>query len=278
MPGGASGTQGITPASGDSGEWRLRAPSAPSAPDHPRRAARAGTPRSTPRPLNHSGEPAPELLEISPEEARDRALVHAWRAGDSDALAELLERYQDRLYAICFRMTSDPDSARDLAQESMVKVIQGLPQFGGRSKLSTWMFRVAINVCLTDRRRQRLRKTASLDLMRSKDTGSSGFGSGNGFSESLAGGREPGAFSDAKQSEERELLYAGMSRIDESQRAIIILRDVHDLDYHQIADILDIAGGTVKSRLFRARQALRDEIERLAAQRAAARRGSNPAG
>ncbi len=276
MPGGASGTQGITPASGDSGEWRLRAASAS---DLPRRTARASAPRSAPRLTNTASAALPQLQEISPEDARDRALVHAWRAGDSEALTELLERYQDRLYAICFRMTSDPDSARDLAQESMVKVIQGLPQFGGRSKLSTWMFRVAVNVCLTDRRRQRLRKTASLDLMQSKDAGSSGFGSGSGWSESFSGGREPGGFSDAKQSEERELLYAGMSRIDESQRAIIILRDVHDLDYHQIADILDIAGGTVKSRLFRARQALRDEIDRLAAQRAAAaRRGSNPGG
>ncbi|HVZ93620.1 MAG TPA: RNA polymerase sigma factor, partial [Phycisphaerales bacterium] len=133
--------------------------------------------------------------------------------------------------------------------------------FGGRSKLSTWMIRVAINVCLTDHRRAKLRRTLSLEAEHGP--------TGSGFSGSLSVGeeREPGSPARVQHAEERELLYAAMTRLDEQHRAIIILRDVQDMDYHQIARVLGVAEGTVKSRLFRARQGLREWIERLTVER-----------
>ncbi|MEM8836331.1 MAG: RNA polymerase sigma factor [Planctomycetota bacterium] len=192
---------------------------------------------------------------LDPEAARDAALVHAANSGDRKALEELLGRYSDRVFGVCLRMCGSRDSAEDLAQETLVRVIQGLSKFGHRSKVSTWIIRIAMNTCLTNRRRMRLRRHASLDAP-----------AGDG-GESLVSLQQDAAEPDAHErvsgQRERARLHAAMCRIKPEQRAIIILRDVHGLDYAAIADVLDIAGGTVKSRLFRARSALRDEIERL---------------
>ncbi|MCA9312502.1 MAG: RNA polymerase sigma factor [Phycisphaerales bacterium] len=201
-------------------------------------------------------------------DTRDLALVHAFRAGDQAALAELLERYQDRLFGVCLRMVNDGDLAQDMVQEAMVKIIHGLPQFSGRSKLSTWMIRVTMNVCLTWRRKQRLRRHASLDAVSSGTGG--GAEAGVALHASLADGREPGAEGRVEQMDARRRLKVGLSQIEPQQRAILILRDVQGFDYREIAAILAIPEGTVKSRLFRARVALREAMERL--------EGAGPAG
>ena len=211
---------------------------------------------------------------LSPDDARDIALLHAHRAGDASALSDLLEAYQDRLFGVCLRMTSDHERARDLTQEAMVKIIQGLDQFGGRSKLSTWMIRVTMNVCLTSLRKQKLRRHLSLDLPQgwrgSRGSGGLEGSDGRTIGSAMADEREPEASDHVEQSEDRQRLYEGMSRLDPNQRAMLILRDVQGLDYRQIARIMDIPEGTVKSRLFRARVALREQIE--AATAAATRR------
>ncbi len=190
-------------------------------------------------------------------DARDLVLVHAFRAGDQAALTELLERYQDRLFGVCMRMVNDSDLAQDMTQEAMVKIIHGLPQFSGRSKLSTWMIRVTMNVCLTWRRKQRLRRHASLDAACSGPDSTGSLGS------SLADEREPEVEGRVEQMEARSRLQDALSQIEPQQRAILLLRDLHGFDYREIASILAIPEGTVKSRLFRARVALRESMERL---------------
>ena len=194
-------------------------------------------------------------------DSRDLALVHAFRAGDQNALAELLTHYQDRLFGVCIRMVNDADVAQDMVQEAMVKIIHGLPQFSGRSKLSTWMIRVTMNVCLTWRRRQKLRRHASLDAMGSEDGRAEGAGAN--LAGSLADGREPEATGRVELDEARGRLTEAMGQVDPQQRAILILRDAQGFDYREIAAILDVPEGTVKSRLFRARVALREAMERL---------------
>ena len=202
---------------------------------------------------------------ISFADARDLALLSAHRAGDPTALSELLESYQDRLFSVCMRMVNSPDTAADLTQEAMVKVIQGLDAFAGRSKLSTWMIRVTMNVCLTHRRRMRLRNHLSIDLpsagMHGDEAGAATIAS------TLISDQEIDAEETLESRESRHRLYRAMDAMDPHQRAILILRDVQDLDYKQIAEILEIPQGTVKSRLFRARAALREHIERIASKR-----------
>ena len=193
-----------------------------------------------------------------PAEARELALVHAHLAGDPGALGDLLESYQDRLFGVCFRMVGDPELARDLTQDAMVKIIQGIDRFSGRSKLSTWMIRVTMNVCLTELRRLKLRRHASLD----RPVREQGGEPGPTHASVLASG-EPGAASGVEHRETLERLSTAMRLIGHDQRALLILRDMQSLDYKQIAELLDVPVGTVKSRLFRARVALREQIEAL---------------
>ena len=199
---------------------------------------------------------------VDDADARDMSLVAAWRAGDEAALAELLDGYRDRLFGVCVRMVNDHDVAADMTQEAMVKIIHGLPRFSGRSKLSTWMIRVTMNVCLTWRRKQRLRRHASLDSIRVGGSDAAG-GGGDSLASMLPDEREPGAEGRVEQIEIRQRLRQAMEQIEPQQRAILILRDVQGFDYREIASILAIPEGTVKSRLFRARVALRESMERL---------------
>jgi len=198
------------------------------------------------------------VMPLSIDDARDQKLLGRYLAGDAAALEELLVSVEPRLMAICYRMAGEAQEAQDLCQEAMVKIIQGLSGFGGRSKLSTWMIRVTMNVCLTERRRSKVRRTVSLD-----DAGTRGKdGVQRPLSETIRGGG-PGAIERIEQEEMLRRLSLGMDRIDADQRAMLILRDASGLDYSEIADILGIPVGTVKSRIFRARAALRECMERI---------------
>lgn len=225
--------------------------------------------------------PAPQPTSPSPDDAREFALLERIRhAGPADrrAWTELVNRYQDRLFAVCFRMVGNRDTAADLTQDAFVKIIQGLESYDGRAKLSTWMIRVAINVCLSHLRGQKLRRHASLDalggsvapsLVRGSDPASgtspqaSVKNQTNTAQSGLLGTREQTPASDVELHAQRRLVAQALAGIDPDQRAILILRDVQGLEYDQIAAALDVPGGTVKSRLFRARLALREAIEKL---------------
>lgn len=198
---------------------------------------------------------------IPVDEARELSLVQAIQRGDTGAWSELLTRYQDRLFGVCLRMVGDRERAGDYAQDAMVRIIEGLATYDGRSKLSTWMIRVTMNVCFSKMRSEKLRRHASLDAM------------GNGQDRSRPRPaaerapdleeREPTPASRVEMEDLRRRLAEGLLRISPEQRAILVLRDSRGLDYEQIAEVLDVPVGTVKSRLFRARAALREELERF---------------
>lgn len=223
-----------------------------------RRARDNSSVASAPASRQEIPEPLPMPAPPDPTEARELALVHAHLAGDPGALADLLGAYQDRLYGVCLRMVGDAEMARDLTQDAMVKVIQGIDRFSGRSRLSTWMIRVAMNVCLTELRRLKVRRHASLDRPISPEGGE-----GGPTHASRLASDEPDAPSSVERMETLERLNRAMRLIGHDQRALLILRDMQSLDYKQIAELLDVPVGTVKSRLFRARAALREQIEAL---------------
>ncbi len=201
--------------------------------------------------------PRQEIAEAPPiafEEIREQALLQRSREGDRAALEELLLLMEPRINALCFRMAGRAEDARDLCQEAMVKIIRGLPGFSGRSRFSTWATRIAMNVCLTSRRRGKLRKTASLDAP----------ARGAPEHEPLAErceSREPPADERVQRGEELKNLAQALARLEPEQRALLILRDCQGLDYAEIADVIEAPVGTVKSRLFRARAALRELME-----------------
>jgi RNA polymerase sigma-70 factor (ECF subfamily) len=229
----------------------------------------------------------------------DLALVLRIRAAGPDARIAwdlLIDRYQDRIYSVCLRMVGNPEHAADLTQDCLVKVIQGLGGYDGRSKLSTWVIRVSMNTCLSWLRAQKLRRHASLDSLihdRQEHTAKSAPGSGahdeqNTTNETRAPSenhaperseskvrsnkgfgrrewqeqsRELEPEQGVQLDERRHLVAAALAALPTEQRAILVLRDIQGLDYEQIAEVLVLNVGTVKSRLFRARVALREAVE-----------------
>lgn len=219
-----------------------------------------GAAREEGPPRSHAAGQETQLDEsFNIDQAREQALLEAYAGGDASALEELLEENESRIFAICMRMTGNVEAARDLTQDTFLRVIQGLPGFSGKSKLSTWITRIAINTCLTDRRRRVVRQTVSLEDPVRSDSPQPDTPKGD----LLAGGREPGPSERVQLSEARNHLSAAMSKLDPERRAILILRDGQELEYAEIAAILGIPTGTVKSRLFRARVALRHALDAL---------------
>ena len=207
---------------------------------------------------------------LSIEVALDIDLVRRIRGGDAALWPELIARYQDRLFSVCLRLVHNRELAADLTQDTFLRVIQNLDKYDGRSKLSTWLIRVAMNLCLSKLRSEKLRRHASLDAPAAggNDRGLAGAGGGEGatWGSQLSQDRELSGVSGVEREQERATLLAAIRLVDEEQRAILVLRDGHGLEYEQIAEALGLAVGTVKSRLFRARLALREAIEGLEGQ------------
>lgn len=187
----------------------------------------------------------------------DRELASRARRGDTEALGDLLERHQTRLYNIALRMTGHRDDAAELTQESMLKIVEHIAQFRGGSKITTWMIRIVMNTCLSHLRRRATRGTASLDHEPTTGTGRPA------IRETLPDHREPQPGWSVQREEAARQVRIALALLDPDHRAVLILRDMQDLDYKKISDVLDIPTGTVKSRLFRARVALRHELALL---------------
>jgi RNA polymerase sigma-70 factor (ECF subfamily) len=184
-------------------------------------------------------------------EAALLARIRTHGVADRSAWNELLAHHQDRLFAVCQRMVGR-EAAADLTQDSMVKVLQGLDGYDGRSQLSTWMIRIAMNTCLSWLRGQKLRRHKPLDQSETASVRSFGTQGSTG---------ELPPPSSVQEDERRVAVSLALSELPDDQRAILVLRDVQGLEYDQIAVVLDVPGGTVKSRLFRARMALREVVE-----------------
>src|SRR5690606_32718179 len=168
----------------------------------------------------------------------DATLVVRARSGDRAALDLLLRRHHDRLWALCRRVTGDPTDAADALQEALVAIARGIRRFDGRSAFGTWAYRVATNTCLDELRRRRRRPDpVALDASTTFRPLSS-----------PAPGTEAVA--------ERLDVDAALARLPHDFRVAVVLRDVCDLDYARIAEVLDLPPGTVRSRIARGRAQL----------------------
>lgn len=143
----------------------------------------------------------------------------------------------DRVFAICRRITGNDADAADAAQESLLAIVRGLPRFDGRSSISTWLYRVTTNACLDELRRRRRRPAVGLPELERLEP-------------------EPTAPLADQSVADRMQLEAALAALPEEFRLPVVLRDVGDLDYAEIAEVLGIPPGTVRSRIARGRQAL----------------------
>lgn len=193
-------------------------------------------------------------------------LVRRAQRGDQAALGDLLQNHRNQLYNVALRMVANRDDAAEITQDALLKVIQHINNYDGRSKLSTWMVRITMNQSISFLRKRRLRKTTSLDLDLSDASAynsSTSDGTGPRLADALASDQEPSPHQCVEQDEMVAQLHSAMQRLDEDFRSVLVLRDINDMDYRQIADVLAVPVGTVKSRLFRARLALRQEMAKV---------------
>ncbi|QQE12772.1 RNA polymerase sigma factor [Planctomycetota bacterium] len=191
----------------------------------------------------------------------ERELLSQIKKGNQAALGSLLKSQQTRLFNICLRMVGNRDDASEVTQETFLKVISNIGKYRGEAKLSTWMTRIAINQSISFLRKQQYRRTVSLDQPAGGSVGVSD-DQATALRSQIADGREPGPDLSVEKKEMLGKLQDAMGDLDEEFRAILILRDIEQMEYKQIADVLHLPQGTVKSRLFRARLALREAMQR----------------
>jgi len=165
----------------------------------------------------------------------DQALVVAARAGDRPALDALLARHYDRIHAVCRRITGNDADAQDATQEALIALVRGLPRYDGRAAFTTWSYRIAVNASLDELRRRRRRAHDPLP-----DT-------------AVPVDDRPGV---AATVADRIDIDAAIAGLPVDFRTAVVLRDLAGLDYAEIAEVLDVPIGTVRSRIARARSRL----------------------
>ena len=196
------------------------------------------------------------VSQISVDEPRsDHALLEATSTGDEAAFAELVGRYRNQITNYIYRMTNDYDGAVDLAQETFVRVFRAMDRYQTNYAFSTYIYRIATNLAISELRKRKRRRLVSL----------------TGFFQTREDGSEPREFDpdDTRPLQDVVLVDAerhaavarAISTLPEKYRAPLVLRDVEGKSYDEIARILETNVGTVKSRISRARSFLRDKLK-----------------
>jgi RNA polymerase sigma-70 factor (ECF subfamily) len=202
---------------------------------------------------------ATSILDLTPERAADTCaeqedlrLVDALRGGSERAYEELITRFQQPVYTLALRLLNDPSEASDVVQEVFLKVFRNIGNFRGQSTLKTWIYRITVNEAHNARRwffRHR-RREVELDRLPEES---------RNLKEVIPdGSRSP--FDMAVDLEQHGMIEAALLRVNPIFREAVVLRDITDLSYEEIAEVLGVSLGTVKSRILRGREALREEL------------------
>lgn len=186
---------------------------------------------------------------FSPRE--ENSLVTALCNGSEYAYEILIERYQHPVYNLVMRLMSDPEDASDVVQEVFLKVFRNISSFRGNSSLRTWIYRIAVNEAYNHRRW--FSRHQRQEVAMSPEEGA-------GYEDILQDpGRTP--FDQAADHEAHTMVEMALEQLNPRFRAAVVLRDIEDLSYEEIAGVLEISLGTVKSRILRGREALRKILE-----------------
>ncbi len=188
-------------------------------------------------------------FEISREDAR---LLQGLREGAESSYEALIAEYQQPVYNLVSRLLNEPSDASDVVQEVFIKVFRKIGAFRGDSSLKTWIYRIAVNEAYNYKRWFSRHRKQEVGL-ENDDEGSLSY-----YQKLSDPGRSP--FDSASDHEQHALVEAALARLNSSFRAAVVLRDIEELSYEEIAEILQIALGTVKSRILRGREALRKEL------------------
>jgi RNA polymerase sigma-70 factor, ECF subfamily len=184
---------------------------------------------------------------LSPSQEEDEALVVAVQRGDATAFRGLMEKYQNRVHAVAYGMTRDREESRDITQETFIRAYRKLGEYRAEASFRAWLFRIAMNLAIDTVRRGQRRRTTGFDEARLAVDDDGAFAVIH---------REdgPGRLLERKRLHQR--ILAAIDELNEDHRQIILLREVENLSYKDISEILDIPEGTVMSRLYHARKKL----------------------
>ena len=183
--------------------------------------------------------------------ADDRRLIADTLAGRTAAFGELVLRHQDRLFNAVVRVVDHTDDAADAVQDAFINAYQSLGSFKGDAEFYTWLYRIAFNSAISLKRKRKA--VVSLDAGRDGD--------GNGGLDPADPHGEAGPGADLERSEEEAILQAALNRLSVEHRAVLVLKDIDGLKYEEIADILAVPIGTVRSRIHRARLELKGLLD-----------------
>jgi len=182
----------------------------------------------------------------------DRPIIERCKNGDLSAFDELVHRYEKQVYGFAYRMSGNYDDANDIAGEAFIKVFQGIESFRGDSNFSTWLFRIVTNLYLDHRKRTRAHVNIPLDEYIDLEESS--------VARQIED-TSPGPLEQIETAERNEAIQAAILQLPDYQRIMILLFHVHGKSYEEIAEIVELPIGTVKSRLNRARLALREKLQ-----------------
>jgi RNA polymerase sigma-70 factor (ECF subfamily) len=180
----------------------------------------------------------------SPVEHDDAQLVTASKNGDQDAFSLLVQRYQRRVFNLVFRMLQDYEEASEVTQEAFLAAWQGLPAFRGEARFSTWLYRISYN-CALKQIETRKRDKALQTALQAEQT-FEGEDPKNALLEML---------------DNQEMVQEQLSQLPPKYRIVLILRHLQDMTYEEMAEVLTMPVGTIKTHLFRARNLLKERIQ-----------------
>jgi len=184
---------------------------------------------------------------LAQEGAGDAELVRRSQKGDREAFGLLVVRYQHRIYNTTLRLLSDPDDAAEVAQEAFLRAFENIRGYKKKSAFSTWLYRIAINCALSRRRKRQVAKEVAFkDLSRAP---------GNPHLDAPS--------SSLEEAEKKRLVEEALVSLPANLRSVVVLRDLEGLNYAAISRVLKVNQGTVKSRLHRARNLLREQLKGL---------------
>jgi len=192
--------------------------------------------------------------------AEEASVVAELRAGSEEAFAWLVSRFHQPVYSLVYRIVADPADAADTTQEVFLKVFRGIKRFNGQSSLKTWIYRIAVHEACNSRRWWFRHKGREVALEPAEDSG----GQRHATLLDTLPDYGPSPFEGCMRREVRERVEKELRQISEPYRTAVILRDIEDLSYEEIAEVTQASLGTVKSRLVRGRDALKKRLQACA--------------
>jgi RNA polymerase sigma-70 factor (ECF subfamily) len=193
-----------------------------------------------------------DLASAFPARGKEASILAELKSGSEEAYAWLIDRFHQPVYGLVYRMLNDPADAADATQEVFLKVFRGMRQFQGEASLKTWIYRIAIHEASNHRRWWFRHKGRETSMEQDANHPSA-------LKETLAD-RGCSPFDSVAQEEVRAKVEAELSRVPEPYRTAVILRDIEGFSYEEMAEILEVSLGTVKSRLMRGREALKKRL------------------